>query len=190
VTPLPPFFERLQHSLRTSPSRSMESGGMQLKNASVLAPLFWRGEEPWAYVTMRPKTLRKHPGQIAFPGGGSEPADLTPLHTALRETKEELGIPPDQVQVLGMLGTMPTPTGFFVTPFVGVVPAGLTLTPNAVEIEQVLEVPLLHLREEQREFYHAMRDAFVWGEGDHAIWGATYRMMQQLLEHVRQAARD
>ncbi len=180
-----PFFERLRLSLHTSPSKSLESGGMQLKHASVLAPLFWRGDEAWAYVTMRPKTLRKHPGQIAFPGGGSEPADLTPLHTALRETREELGILPEQVEVLGMLGAMPTPTGFYVQPFVGVVPEGMTLTPNAVEIEEVLEVPLFRLREEKREFYHAPRDAYVWGAGEHAIWGATYRMMHQLLEHVR-----
>ena len=181
------FFERLKQSLRANPSKSFDSGGMQLKNASVLAPLFWRSDEAWAYVTMRPKTLRKHPGQISFPGGGSEPSDLTPLHTALRETQEELGIPPERVEVLGALGAMPTPTGFYVQPFVGVVADGVTLSPSAHEIEQVLEVPLFRLREEKREFFHAPRDAYVWDAGEHAIWGATQRMMQQLLEHVRRA---
>jgi 8-oxo-dGTP pyrophosphatase MutT (NUDIX family) len=157
---------------------------MQLKNASVLAPLFWRGDEAWALATMRPKTLRKHPGQISFPGGGSEPQDKTPLHTALRETQEELGIVPEHVEVLGMLGAMPTPTGFYVQPFVGVVPEGEALSPNATEIEQVLEVPLFRLREEKREFFHAPRDSYVWDAGEHAIWGATHRMLMQLLEHV------
>ncbi len=181
------FFERLKQSLLEHPSKPWSAGSMQLRNASVLAPLFWRENEPWAYVTMRPKTLRKHPGQISFPGGGSEPQDLTPLHTALRETNEELGIRPEHVEVLGMLGAMPTPTGYFVQPFVGVVPEGVSLSPSVYEIEQVLEVPLFRLREEKREFMHAPRDAYVWDAGEHAIWGATQRMMMQLLEHVARA---
>lgn len=182
-----PFFERLKQSLHEHPSKGWDAGGMQLRNASVLAPLFWRGDEPFAYVTMRPKTLRKHPGQISFPGGGSEPQDKTPLHTALRETHEELGISADAVEVLGMLGAMPTPTGYYVQPFVGVVPEGVALSPSVHEIEQVLEVPLFRLRTEQREFFHAPRDSYVWDAGEHAIWGATQRMMMQLLEHVERA---
>ncbi|MBL8954555.1 MAG: CoA pyrophosphatase [Myxococcaceae bacterium] len=183
------FFERLKASLHEHPSPSLESGGMVLKDASVLAPLFLRGGEPFALLTMRPETLRKHPGQVAFPGGGREPQDVTPLHTALREAHEELGIPPEAVEVLGMLGTMPTITSFFVTPFVGVVADGLPLTPSPTEIQEVLEVPLLRVRIEKRRAYEADRDAFVWEGSQRFIWGATFRMMTQLLEHVRRAAR-
>jgi 8-oxo-dGTP pyrophosphatase MutT (NUDIX family) len=183
-----PFFERLRASLHEHPSKSMDSGGLVLKEAAVLAPLFLRGGEPFALLTMRPETLRKHPGQVAFPGGARDPEDVTPLHTALRETHEELGISPDAVEVLGMLGQMPTITSYFVTPFVGVIRDGLALSPSAVEIQEVLEVPLLRMRVEKRHAYNADRDAYVWEGSKRFIWGATFRMVQQLMEHVRRAA--
>ncbi len=178
------FFSRLQTRLRTVPSRVMEAPGMRLKEAAVLAPLFWREGEPWAYLTMRPLTLRKHPGQISFPGGARDSGDLTPLHTALRETKEELGLEPDDVSVLGMLGAMPTITSYWVTPFVGVVPAEAPLTPNEGEIAEVLEAPLWRLRKEKRFIYQVDRDVYVWGDGRNVVWGATWRMLDQLMEHV------
>jgi 8-oxo-dGTP pyrophosphatase MutT (NUDIX family) len=178
------FFERLRTRLRTVPSKTLEAPGLSLKEAAVLAPLFWRDGEPWAYLTQRPLTLRQHPGQIAFPGGGRDEADLTPLHTALRETREELGLPPDQVDVLGMLGAMPTVTAYWVTPFVGLVPADAPLTPSPGEIAQVLEAPLWRLRRETRRLYEAERDVFVWGDGRDVVWGATWRMLHQLVEHV------
>jgi 8-oxo-dGTP pyrophosphatase MutT (NUDIX family) len=177
------FFERLRTRLRTVPSATEEPPGHALKDASVLAPLFWRGEEPWALLTMRPLTLRTHPGQISFPGGGRDLGDVTPLHTALRETHEELGIAPDDVDVLGMLGSMPTITAYYVTPFVGVVPSGVALTPNA-EVAEVLEAPLWRLRREKRVFFHAERDVFVWDDARHAVWGATWRMLDQLVTHI------
>jgi len=177
------FFERLRRRLRTVPSPTEAPPSHGLKDASVLAPLFWRGEEPWALLTMRPLTLRTHPGQISFPGGGRDLGDVTPLHTALRETHEELGIAPDDVDVLGVLGSMPTITAYYVTPFVGVVPSGVPLTPNA-EVAEVLEAPLWRLRREKRVFYHAERDVFVWDDARHAVWGATWRMLDQLVTHI------
>lgn len=183
-----PFFERLRASLHAHPSPSLDSGGMVLKEAAVLAPLFMRGGEPWALLTMRPETLRKHPGQVAFPGGGRDPEDVTPLHTALREANEELGIPHGAVEVLGVLGTMPTITSFLVYPFVGVIPPDLRLTPSPDEVQEVLEVPLLRVRLEKRRAYQTDRDAYVWEGSQRFIWGATFRMVSQLLEHVTRAA--
>ena len=183
------FFERLRTSLHRSPSKSLEAPGLELKEAAVLAPLFWRDDEPWALLTKRPMTLRKHPGQIAFPGGGREPGDVTPLHTALRETNEELGIAPEQVEVLGLLGAMPTITSFWVTPFVGVVPADVELVPSPAEIEQVIAAPLWRLRKEKRHLYQADRDVFVWDDAQHVVWGATWRMLGQLVEHVEAVGR-
>jgi 8-oxo-dGTP pyrophosphatase MutT (NUDIX family) len=185
----PEFFERLKERLRVAPSKVMEAPGLALKEAAVLAPLFWRGEEPWVYLTMRPMSLRKHPGQISFPGGARDSGDLTPLHTALRETHEELGLAPASVEVLGMLGAMPTVTAYWVTPFVGVVPAEAPLTPNAGEIAEVLEAPLWRLRRETRFIFASDRDVLVWGEGRHPVWGATFRMLDQLLEHVTAVGR-
>lgn len=183
------YFARLRRRLRDVPSPTFEAPGLELKEAAVLAPLFWRGGEPWAWLTKRPMTLRKHPGQIAFPGGGREPGDVTPLHTALRETREELGIDPDSVEVLGLLGAMPTITSYWVTPFVGVVPADAPLTPNPVEIDEVLAAPLWRLRREKRHLYQADRDVFVWDDARHVVWGATWRMLAQLLEHVEAVGR-
>lgn len=188
ATPLDPagqaFFARLKQQLRRAPPKTMEAPGLKLREAAVLAPLFWRGGEPWVLLTKRPMTLRKHPGQVSFPGGARDAGDVTPLHTALRETQEELGLRPESVQVLGLLGSMPTITGYWVTPFVGVVPAGAVLTPNPVEIERVLEAPLWRLRREKRFAYQADRDAFVWDGSEDFVWGATWRMLDQLLEHV------
>lgn len=186
---MPDFFDRLRTHLRDEPSKSLEAPGLQLKEAAVLAPVFWRDDEPWVYLTMRPMKMRKHPGQIAFPGGGREPGDLTPLHTALRETHEELGIAPEQVDVLGSLGSMPTVTSFWVTPFVGVVPATLQLRPNAHEIEAIIEAPLFRLRREHRVIYEASREVFVWGDARHVVWGATGRMLDQLVQHVNAVRR-
>lgn len=183
----PEFFERLRAQLRKAPPKSIESGGMLLKEAAVLAPLFWRGGEPWVYLTMRPMTMRKHAGQISFPGGARDPDDLTPLHTALREADEELGIPPESVEVLGMLAGMPSITSYYVTPFVGVVPASLKLKPNPAEVGELIEAPLLRLRAEKRDLYEAARDVFVWDDAKHVVWGLTWRFVRELVDHARAA---
>jgi 8-oxo-dGTP pyrophosphatase MutT (NUDIX family) len=184
------FFARLKAQLRKAPPKSMDAGGMVLKEAAVLAPLFWRSGEPWVYLTMRPLTMRQHAGQISFPGGARDSSDLTPLHTALRETEEELGIPSESVEVLGMLGGLPTITSYYVTPFVGVVPPTLVLKPNPHEIAEVIEAPLLRLRAEKRVLYQAPRDVFVWDDAKHVVWGATWRMVRELAQQVRAVARD
>lgn len=178
------FFDRLKHHLHQAPSKTFDAPGLVLKEAAVLAPLFWRAGEPWALLTRRPMDMRKHPGQISFPGGARDAGDITPLHTALRETREELGISPDDVDVLGLLGAMPTITSYWVTPFVGVVPADVKLSPNPAEIDEVIEAPLWRLRREQRHLYNADRDVFVWGDARHVVWGATWRMLGQLVEHI------
>jgi 8-oxo-dGTP pyrophosphatase MutT (NUDIX family) len=176
--------DTLGQHLKRYPSAGTDAATLQLKEAAVLAPVFWREGEPFVLLTRRPETLRKHPGQISFPGGGHEPTDVTPLHTALRETEEELGLPRSAVQVLGLLGRMPTPTGYNITPFVGYLPNMVPLRPSQAEIAAVLEAPLWRLRREKRQIFHAERDVFVWGDGGEVVWGATWRMLHQLLEHV------
>jgi 8-oxo-dGTP pyrophosphatase MutT (NUDIX family) len=183
------FFERLRAQLKKAPPKSIDGQGMLLKEAAVLAPLYWRGGEPWLYLTMRPLTMRQHAGQISFPGGARDPVDLTPLHTALREADEELGIRPESVEVLGMLAGMPSITRYYVTPFVGVVPAGLTLLPNPTEVGEVIEAPLLRLRAEKRRLYEADRDVFVWDDAKHVVWGLTWRFVRELVEHAQRAGR-
>jgi len=182
-----PLFEQLRARLAQSPGRALNLPGAELREAAVLVPLFIRESTPYVLFTKRPLTLRTHAGQISFPGGGRDPEDATLLHTALRENEEELGIPRDDVTVLGMLDELPTITRYRITPFVGVIPATGAYRPNPVEIEQVLEVPLAHLldpanhrleRRRERELSH---DIHYFDYGAHVIWGATARIMKTLL---------
>lgn len=181
------FFSSLRSRLRLAPL-TVPRPPLALRDASVLAPLFWKKNEPWVYLTRRPLSLRHHPGQISFPGGGHEAGDVTSLHTALRETNEELGIAPQAVDVLGQLAPLATISSFWVTPFVGVVSEQLQLSPQPGEIDTVLEAPLWRLRKEKRTIFHAQRDVLVWDDGEHVVWGVTWHVLTALLNHVEQIA--
>jgi 8-oxo-dGTP pyrophosphatase MutT (NUDIX family) len=185
------LFSQLKEKLESTPGRALNLPGLTLRESSVLVPLFIRGGALHALFTKRPMTLRNHAGQISFPGGAREAADPTPLHTALRETHEELGIPPEQVRVLGMLDELPTITQFRIIPFVGVIPGQFAYVPSAAEIEEVIEVPLSSLldakfhRTEKRRLMEQEREVHFYDYGAHVIWGATARILKSLLEQIR-----
>lgn len=187
-----PFFEALRARLRASPANLLSLPGVSLKESAVLVPLYLRGGVPRVLFTKRPLTLRTHAGQISFPGGTRDPEDLTPLHTALRETQEELGVQPDSIEVLGMLDEIPTITQFRIVPFVGVLPSEPRLTPNPEEIAELIEAPLGALLEpsihrvERWEVSSQEREVYFYDYGPHVIWGATARILRELLAHVRE----
>ena len=168
----------------------MNLPGVRLREAAVLVPLFIRQQTPYILFTRRPETLRTHAGQISFPGGTRDPEDMTPLHTALREAHEELGIPPERVEVLGMLDESPTVTSFRITPFVGAIPSDIAYQPSALEIDEVIEVPLAHLRQpaihrvEQRPYGGRVYDVYFYEYGTHVIWGATAYILKNLLQLI------
>lgn len=186
------LFQRLKARLHERPGKALSLPGVQLRESAVLAPLFLRGGEPWLLFTKRPTTLRKHAGQISFPGGARDAEDPTPLHTALRETKEELGIPVDQVEVLGMLDEIPTITSFRIAPFVGLIPEGLQLRPNPDEIAELIEVPVRALlapslpRVELWNVMEEEHEVYFYDYGAHVIWGATGRILKDLLAVLRE----
>jgi len=186
------LFQRLKARLHGQPGKALSLPGAQLRESAVLAPLFLRGGEPWLLFTKRPATLRRHAGQISFPGGTRDDQDLTPLHTALRETSEELGIPPEQVEVLGMLDEIPTITSFRIVPFVGAIPEGLPLRPNPEEIAELIEVPVRALmvptlpRVERWNVMEKEREVYFYDYGAHVIWGATARILKDLLAVLRE----
>ncbi|MEE8272047.1 MAG: CoA pyrophosphatase [Alphaproteobacteria bacterium] len=156
--------------------------------AAVLVPLVERDDGLTVLLTRRTDTLAAHAGQISFPGGGVEPGDADELAAALRETNEEIGLPPDRVDLIGRLDTYVTRTGFRVAPFVGLIrpPLVLRLDPN--EVAEAFEVPLSVIvdpanpRRDSRYFNGKDRYFYVFPYQDRYIWGATAGMLLNLRE--------
>lgn len=109
--------------------------------AAVLVAITDVPENPQVILTQRPRAMRDHPGQVAFPGGKID-ANEDAVTAALREAEEELALPREAVRVIGTSDVYHTGTGFLVTPVVGVVPPGLPLVPNPSEVEAWFEAPL------------------------------------------------
>lgn len=185
------LFPQLRERLLAHPGRAANLPGLTLREAAVLVPFLERAGEPWLLFTKRPMTLRSHAGQFSFPGGGRDDSDESPLHTALREAEEEVGIPPEGVEVIGMLDELPTPTQYRIQPFVGVIPGDLTYRPSPIEIELILEVPLRALLQPQwprRELWRRggqEHEVYFFDYGEHVIWGATARILMDLFEKAR-----
>ncbi|MDI6853526.1 MAG: CoA pyrophosphatase [Deltaproteobacteria bacterium] len=155
--------------------------------AGVLVPLFLVHEDPHLLFTQRTFTVRDHQGQISFPGGVQDPGDPDLLMTAIRETEEEIGLTAGVAEVLGRLEPVTTVTGYWINPFVALVPHPYEFRPNPLEVQQLLTFPL-------REFFPAAR----WSTGDYeykgrvirvccwryaqtVIWGATARILLNFL---------
>ena len=153
--------------------------------AAVLVPVVDR-PSPTVILTLRPDTMRKHPGQVSFPGGRIDPHDDGPVAAALREAEEEIGLPPREVELIGIADPYRTITGFEVIPVVGVVPPDLPLAPHPGEVAAMFEAPLDYLLDPANqvvraaEFRGATRTYYeiLWGE--RRIWGATAAMIVNL----------
>jgi 8-oxo-dGTP pyrophosphatase MutT (NUDIX family) len=156
------------------------------KDAGVLVALYADGDRLHAVFTKRRDDLRRHPGEISFPGGRLEETDADLLQCALREAEEEIGLPRDDVQVLGALQPTPTiATGYAVYPFVGAIEPGRAWTLSPREVDRVLELPLPALREGHGRRELVRRGLPIRTEtyvvGDDLIWGATARILDDLL---------
>jgi 8-oxo-dGTP pyrophosphatase MutT (NUDIX family) len=162
----------------------------EARPAAVLVPLFWRDGEWHVLLTRRPDTLKSHTGQVAFPGGKVDPQDATREDTALREAYEEIGLRPQDVRLLGRLDDLLTVTQWRVTPVVGVFDWPYAFTPSPGEVAAIFSAPLRWLADpanlviQYREpiapgpkipVYHWYYEGFD-------IWGATARMLRNLLE--------
>jgi 8-oxo-dGTP pyrophosphatase MutT (NUDIX family) len=158
-------------------------------DAAVLVPLFERDGELHAVFTRRREDLRRHPGEISFPGGREDDTDHDLVHTALREAEEEIGLPIDAVDVLGALQPTPTiATSYAVYPFVGWIEDGREWQLSAREVAAVLEFSLGDLRAGYgrrrliRRGVPFRTDVYV--VGDDLIWGATARILGDLLDRL------
>lgn len=153
--------------------------------AAVLVPIVDR-PEPTMILTVRADTVRKHAGQVAFPGGRIDPEDDGPVAAALREAEEEIGLPRDRVEIIGLADRYRTITGFDVTPVLGVVPPDLALAAHPIEVAAIFEVPLHHLLEPARHIVRTVdwrgkpRSYYEIEWEDQHIWGATAAMIVNL----------
>lgn len=157
-----------------------------LTPAAVLVPIVLHQGRPSVLLTQRTAHLRDHAGQISFPGGRIEDTDRSVVDAALREAEEEVGLPPERIQVVGFLPEYRTGTGFSVTPVVAFVPPLLALQPDPFEVAEVFEVPLAFLLDpanhQQHEVYWRgkLRQYYAIPYGDRFIWGATAGMLISL----------
>jgi 8-oxo-dGTP pyrophosphatase MutT (NUDIX family) len=162
----------------------------EIRPAAVLVPMMRREHGLTVLFTRRTAHLHDHAGQISFPGGRAEPDDPSLEGTALREAEEEIGLPPERVEVLGSLHEYVTVTGYRVTPVVGLVGAPFEPRLDAFEVAEVFEVPLAFLLDPGNH----QRNSVIWEGGErhyyalpygrHYIWGATAGMLMNLYQHL------
>ena len=160
--------------------------GVRVTDAAVLVPIVSRSGEPHLLFTQRTPHLDDHAGQISFPGGRVEPADVDRVDTALRETEEEVGLARSAVEVLGRLPEYAIPSGFRITPVVGWIEPPFTLSLDPFEVADAFEAPLSYFldpaRYQRREYHFRGRHRHYLAipfEGRY-IWGATAGMLYSL----------
>ncbi len=158
-----------------------------LSRAAVLVPLYAHAGDPYVLLTLRRADLRRHAGQVSFPGGRIEPGEA-PRDAALREAQEEIGLDPARVEIIGQLDeTLVLATGFRLTPWVGVVPYPYPYLAHPGEVEAILEVPIASLarpgahRTEEVEAYGERHLVHFYDLPAVTIWGATARILDQLI---------
>ncbi|PHZ25856.1 CoA pyrophosphatase [Yersinia bercovieri] len=181
---LPEFISRFQLQLPQPGCFSANS-----RHAAVLIPIICR-PEPTLLLTRRSTHLRKHAGQVAFPGGKADPTDSSLIETALREAEEEVAIPASAVHVLGQLAPLDSSSGYQVTPIVGLVPDNIAFHGNEDEVAGLFEMPLHEALSLSR--YYSLdihrgginhRVYLSWYERQF-VWGLTAAIIRRLAQQV------
>ena len=173
------------------PQGMLEKIAMTLKPAGVLIPVRRHEAGLCVLLTQRSADLKHHAGQVSFPGGRMEESDADIEVTALRETREEIGIPEERVSIIGYLETMPTVTGYAVTPIVGFVDGSVPLEIDTTEVEYAFEVPLSFLMEPAnhrmvtREWQGLSFPMVEFHYEGQRIWGATAQMLLRFINMVK-----
>lgn len=180
---------RQQFMLQLPLSTTETTAGSQTANAAVLLLLFEENGQLQLLLTRRAAHLRHHPGQLSFPGGKIETGE-TAAAAALRETFEETGIEPRQIQLLGSLAALNTSTGFIVQPWLGYIPTRPRMVLQPTEVAAVLTMPLQYAlpQADGRSHWHQLQFGqrtlhFLPFDGQ-LIWGASAAMLQQLVQQL------
>jgi 8-oxo-dGTP pyrophosphatase MutT (NUDIX family) len=165
-----------------------------MRASAVMLLLYEQAGEEHLLFQVRTRQVAHHKGEISLPGGAEDATDESPLHTALRETHEEIGVAAEHIEVFGQLDDTPTHTSNYrIRPFAGAItqPGAYDFEHAAREVRQLLEVPLGHLLSEEARAWKVVDErgtptptaAFQYGE--HLIWGATARIVGQFLDLVQ-----
>jgi 8-oxo-dGTP pyrophosphatase MutT (NUDIX family) len=160
-----------------------------IRQAAVLVPVIER-DEPTVLLTQRATHLNDHAGQVAFPGGKIDPTDASPMHAALREAWEEVGLHADFVEPIGYLDLYATTFGFRIVPTIARVRPGFELRVNKSEVDDVFEVPLAFLMDpanhktKTRQYRDITRSFYEMPYGERYVWGATAGMLRVLYERI------
>lgn len=159
------------------------------RRAGVLVPLYVRDGSLWVLLTRRTESVERHRGQIAFPGGAEEDEDGTLYRTALRETEEEIGVSAADVRYLGALSALATVTDYYIEPYVAAIPHPYPFRLQETEIAALVEVPVPAVLDpkalETRLFPEREEPVLFYHYGEQVIWGATARMLKELLDALR-----
>ncbi|MBB3607224.1 CoA pyrophosphatase [Rhizobium sp. BK602] len=173
-----------------NPETILQVEGQSLRDAAVLVPVVDDGDDAKVIFTLRTSTLRKHSGQIAFPGGTIDPEDASPEMAAMREAGEEIGLANIFIEPVARLPHYLAATGFRITPILAVVKPGFELALNPTEVEDAFEVPLSFLMNPE----HHVTDSMVWQGiqrrfyrvpyGSRMIWGITAGIVRTVYERL------
>lgn len=161
-----------------------------LRDAAVLIPVVDHDQGATVILTRRTDSLRSHSGQVAFPGGRIDPEDASAEAAALRETREEIGLEPERIEIVGRMPDYVTGSGYRIAPVLGVVRPGFALTINPDEVDTVFEVPLAFLmdpsnhRRESRIWQEKRRFFYTMPYEDRYIWGVTAGIIRTLYERL------
>ena len=183
--------EDIRRALARNPKRTVVDPS--LKPAGVLLVVYAKDGDHSVLLNKRTELVEHHKGEISFPGGSMDDSDESLLHTALRETHEEMGIDPGDVEMLGQLDDMPTISNFLISTFVATIPYPYDFQPSEIEVAEVLEVPISHLRSEQswrdeaRFHQGALQVSRSYVYQGHVIFGATAKVLANFLEVVGDA---
>lgn len=165
--------EQFKDRLRRYLSRRI--AGQHYTNAGVIVPLFKRESQTTILLTKRSDQLKKHRGEVSFPGGMCEHGETNTLITALRECSEEIGVAPGDIEIVGQLDDEVTIAGIVITPHVGILPFPYPFAPNPREVAYLIYLPLADLMaaDDHSSMYY----------GGDCIWGSTWAMLLNL-RHV------
>ena len=181
----------IRRVLSGNPKRTINDSS--LTPAGVMLLVYPKDGEYCILLNKRTDTVEHHKGEISFPGGSRDEGDETLLDTALRETEEEMGIRARDVEVLGEMDDMPTSTHFLMSPYVGTIPSSYEFKPSAIEVAEVLEVPISSLMDPDniRDDVRIVDGELVHSPGyahqGHVVFGATARVLKRFIELIETA---